>query len=230
LLSGLIVCGEDSSLNDELRKYLEQFDIDIAGVGDLVGEGTQHRIFHYQKDNIIKVPKPLPVIQPGQTAQGDTIKRDLATLKPYLGEYLIDTKVLVATNGSYIILQAALHEAHQLSYSNFTQVRDDLNHIVTANRKLAEDKCLSLDLLGNSGYWGCIRALFPGQKRCAFSNNLFVVLRGSGQFTIKIVDVNLIPSYLQCARSRITPRSIVDAGYYQVQRFLLKHNFNVLPV
>jgi hypothetical protein len=213
-------------MNDYITQYLAQFDIDSDALGEMVDEGTQHYIYSYRTGQVIKIPKNSLTVSAMGRMQAEDIMRDLEILKQYLPEYLVNTQVLCADNGCYVVTQQILKDTRPLTRANLSFVRDDFVHIVETNKRIVRDHCLTLDLLGSAGFWRCLSASVLRQRNRAASSNLFVVKR-NGNWTIKIVDCNLTQPYMQCSKSVSALRLVVDSAYYQMVRYLIRDNFRV---
>jgi hypothetical protein len=213
-------------MNDYITNYLAQFDIDHTALGEVASEGTQHYICHYQKNKVIKIPKKSLAVKALGGLQAQDILRDLNILNQYLPEYVADTRVLCADNGCYVMIQEVLQNSRFLTWANMPVVRDDFMRIIEGNKQIIRDHCLTLDLLGNIGYWRCVAASVLRRKKLAAICNLLLV-KQDGDWTIKIVDINLTPPYLRCAKGISALRLVVDSGYYQMVRLLIKDNFGV---
>jgi hypothetical protein len=213
-------------MNDYITSYLEQFDIDHAALGGLVDEGTQHYIYYYRANQVIKIPKNTLAVSAMGRMQAEDIMRDLEILKQYLPEYLVNTTVLCAENGCYLVLQEILKDAHLLTCANMPLVRDDFVRIVEANKQIVSEHCLTLDLLGSAGFWRCTATSLLRRRQLASINNLLVVEQDGG-WTLKIVDFNLTQPYMRCSRGVGALRLVVDSAYFQTVRFLIRDNFEV---
>lgn len=209
-----------------IAAYLAQFNIDPGTLGDLAGQGTQHYIYAYPQDRIIKIPKKSLLVSAYGGLSAAAIKRDVDILKRYLPDYVVDTAVLYGDNGSYVVIQDRLHNPEFITSVNFPLIRHDFERIVESDRRMIRDHCLTLDLLGNIGWWRCLAASLLRQKNRAFMNNLLLT-RHNGQCAVKIVDINLIHPYRHCARGIGLLRSVIDMLYFQISRFLIRDNFGV---
>ncbi len=213
-------------MNDYIASYLAQFDIDHSALGDLADEGTQHYIYYYQANQVIKIPKNSLAVSVLGRMQGQDILRDWDILRQYLPQYLVNTRVLCAENGCYIVVQEVLKDARPLTCANLPLVRDDFARIVEANQQIIRDHCLTLDLLGSAGFWRCMAASLLRRRALASINNLLVVQQ-NGEWTIKIVDFNLIQPSLRCSKGVSALRVVVDSAYSQMARFLVRDNFGI---
>ena len=212
-------------MNDYITNYLAQFDIDHSALGDVASEGTQHYICYYQANKVIKIPKNSLVITALGRIQSEDILRDLEILNQYLPEYVVNTRVLCADNGCYVMIQEVVQNSRFLTWANLPVVRDDFLRIIESNKQIVRDYCLTLDLLGNLGFWRCFTASLLRRKKLAAINNLLVV-KHDGDWTIRIVDINLTQPHLRCARGVGALRLIVDSLYFQMARLLIKDNFD----
>jgi hypothetical protein len=141
-------------------------------------------------------------------------------------EYLVNTEVLCADNGCYVVIQDVLRDPEYITYGNFPLIKDDFEKIVEANRRIIHDHCLTLDLLGNIGSRRCMIASVLRRKQLAFMNNLLMVRQGD-HYTLKVVDINLIPTHHRCNNGIGKLRAVVDSMYYQLSRFLIRDNFGI---
>jgi hypothetical protein len=213
-------------MDNYVSEYLAQFDLDYAAVGDMAGQGTQHYIFHYLPNKVIKIPRNSFMLTALGRMDSTQVLRDLEILNQYMPEYVVDTEILCARNGHYAVIQEVLEDAEHLTYATFPLVKDDFVRVVEANQRIVRDHCLTLDLLGNTGYWGCLVATLLRKKKLAFSNNLLTVKQGE-RHTIKIVDTNLMCPFVRCSRGIGALRALVDARYFGLSRFLIRDNFGV---
>lgn len=212
--------------NGYITKYLSQFKIDPSTLGGLAGQGTQHYIYTYQKNKIIKIPKTSLIISAFGGITSNAIRRDIGILQQYMPEYLVHTEVLCADNGCYLVIQDVLRDPEYITCDNFPLVKDDFEKIVEANQRIVRDHCLTLDLLGNVGSRQCIMASLLRRKQLAFMNNLLMV-RQDGRYTLKVVDINLIPTHYRCSKGIGMLRAVFDSLYYHLSRFLIRDNFGV---
>jgi hypothetical protein len=210
-------------MNPTTWEHLVQFDIDPDAVGKILAQGTQHDIYAYQHDKVLKIPKLSTMHSVLGKVDPSTILQHLEILKSYIPEYVMNTQVLTTESGLYLILQELLSNASPFTYSRFPLVRDHIATIVDANRQIVQDHGLTLDFLGNSGYWGCVTAALSRRKTFAFSNNLLITQEANGRYRLCVVDINLGYTWLRTRGS--TPltflHSVGDSVYYQVQRLLI---------
>ncbi|MCC7452016.1 MAG: hypothetical protein IT324_31715 [Anaerolineae bacterium] len=213
-------------LDGYITRYLAQFKIDPSTLGGLAGQGTQHYIYAYQKNKIIKIPKTSLMIAAFGKMTSDDVRRDIGLLQRYMPEYLVNTEVLCADNGCYVVIQDILRGPAYIAYDNFPLIKDDFEKIVEANQCMVRDHCLTLDLLGNIGSRRCMLASLLRRKQLAFMNNLLIVRQGES-YTLKVVDINLIPTHYRCNNGIGKLRALIDSLYYQLSRFLIRDNFGV---
>ncbi len=214
-------------VNGYITKYLAQFKIDPEALGDLAGQGTQHYIYAYQKNKVIKIPKNSLILSAFGGITSDQVQRDINILKTYVPEYLVNTEVICADNGCYVVIQEVLREPQYITYQNLPLIKDDFSRIAEANRRIVRDHCLTLDLLGNVGSRRCMLGSLLRRKQLALTNNLLMVRQG-GRYAIKIVDINLIPAHWQCVEGVAPLRGMIDAIYYGMSRFLIRDNFGIV--
>ncbi len=213
-------------MDSYVSNYLTNFDIDPSGVGELVGQGTQHYIYGYQGNQVLKIPKNSVVTALFGGMQSTDIQRDIEILKQYMPGYMPETQVLHAPHGLYVVVQEVVKDARDLTYANFPLVKVDFVRIIEANQQIVRDHCLTLDLLGHTGYWHCLAAFVLRRKNLALIDNLKVVER-QGRYTIKIVDPNLLAARIWCAGGVRMLRAIADSLYYQMVRILIRGDFGV---
>src|SRR4051794_32006299 len=190
-------------MDDYIVQYLTQFEIDRADLGRLAGQGTQHYIYHYQPGKVLKIPKRTLFSRVFGPLKAEDVQRDADILKTYMSDYIAKTEVICADNGCYVVVQEVLTDYKPLTYARLGRVREHFARIVEANNRIATDHCLALDLLGNKGYWRCVMASLMKKPFWAASNNLFVT-KENGEYTIKIVDLNLSNAYMGCGKPSLT--------------------------
>jgi len=208
-----------------VRRYVADFDIDADGVGQLVAEGKQHYTYRYDDDKVIKIPKQSVYMAAyGRFTYRDIIA-ELAILKEFLGDFIVDTQVFRSGNhNGYVIMQDFLREFEFVTSTNFTLVEHDFIQVVEANRTIIQAYGLSLDLLGNKGLQRTFAASIFRKRELALMNNVLVIQR-EGTYTVRIVDLNLI----QLGRCKDTSlfRRLVDQWCFKLSRCLLKDNFRL---
>ncbi len=208
-----------------VRRYVANFEIDAAAVGQLVAEGKQHYTYRYQDDKVIKIPKQSVYMAAyGRFTYRDIIA-ELAILEEFLGDFIVDTQIFrTQAHDGYIIMQDFLHEFEFVTWTNFALVEHDFIQVVEANRAIIHAYGLSLDLLGNKGLQHSCAASIFRKRELALMNNLLVI-KTEGTYTVRIVDFNLI----QLGRCKEVSlfRRLVDRYCFELSRYLLKDNFNI---
>src|SRR5258706_1709780 len=120
-------------MDNYVSDYLSQFDVDRAAVGDMAGQGTQHYIFHYRSNKVIKIPKNSLALAALGRMNSAQVLRDLEILNHYLPDYVVNTEVLCAPNGRYAVIQEVLEDAENVTYANFPLVKDGFVQVLESN-------------------------------------------------------------------------------------------------
>jgi hypothetical protein len=212
-------------LDPYIARYVDTFDIDMPAIGRIIAAGRQHFVCAYQSNRVIKVPQNSLYMNIYGPSDYHAIERELDILNTFFAEFMPQTHVLGSSrHKGYVIVQERLNDFEFITQTNFASIQEQFKRMVNINRHIVREHRASLDFFGNLGLQRTLRASLRRKPDGALMNNL-VVVRQTGQPSIKIVDTNL--SELALGKD-ITPfRWAVDSLVFQTTRFLLRDNFRI---
>jgi hypothetical protein len=133
---------------------------DPSKIGRLISGRSQHTVYAYNETEVIKFDR-FDYLLGARMSQIE--ERDVAILKKYFGEYLLDTRLMRAPDGSRKALVQPRIDGHYLCASDFENAvtRSDFIGMMHARDMLIADGFTDLDLLGSSGLFSrCMSNVF----------------------------------------------------------------------
>jgi len=173
-----------------LLKFVASCSLNPDLVGEKLGEGGQHRIYHYGGDKVLKVLKfdYLGVIFGFHNI--DDIQKEADIIKEYFPDSLLHIVVFRSKKfPHYCILQDKLENYDHLNKDHLKESLDDLKDILDKNHTMIKTKGCALDLFGRKGLIESYSNRFLGKKDFLVFYNLVWI---HNERDIRIIDTNLL--------------------------------------
>jgi hypothetical protein len=213
---------------EDAVRYLADFDLDPALLGESISAGRQHTIFVYDRTQVVKVPNKTLYMAMYGAFHYEVVKRDVDLLAHYVPQFLAPTHVLHSLHNAedYVIMQKYLPTARFVTGDKFTLVRDQFAQMVSANQQMVRAHGLSIDFFGNHSFRQSLIALLTGRKQRALLNNILILEDGSTSRLV-ITDVNLSELRLKLDADFTLSRWLIDNGVYWSSRWMIRALFGL---
>lgn len=180
-------------------QYLQQFkDVNLGKVGKKIGHGREHRVYLYNQDKVIKIPRPLKdrVKTLFLLSTAEEKAKELNAIKEYFPQYWIDTSLINANDSpDYYLIQERLDNFEILRMENLQDVskknaeaktiKEQFLDLIQQNRKLFVEKHTSLDILGAEGFQTNLLTEIPPLS------NIVITHSEENGYQLKIIDPGL---------------------------------------
>jgi hypothetical protein len=123
---------------------------DIKKIGKLIAWGSEHIVYEYDSDKVLKYSILHYIIGAKALARAE---REIMMCKKYLGEYVLDTEIGVSSNGRHVAhIQRRLF-GHPLMVRDVTneKVRENFKEMMERYDALVHVEGIHIDLMGSDG-------------------------------------------------------------------------------
>lgn len=178
-------------------QYLERFpSLDVTLVGEYVGAGAQHVVRRYSADKVVKYPRAKTwrdlfsaLVSPSITPTVGQMERDIELCTKAFGNAVVEPRLEVdRTGNAYALVQPhlAIGDLEPRHLADVA-VREELDQLIDANRRLILDHKLWFDFMG----WNAGKIL---QFRPHLDNVSRRLDRESDEPQLAILDCSLFPT------------------------------------
>ncbi len=133
---------------------------DPSKIGILISGRSQHTVYAYGESEVIKFDRFDYLMG---TVMSRIEEQDVAVLKKYFGDYLLDTRMVRSPDGSRTALVQPRLDGRFLCAKDFKSdiTRSDFRAMMASRAKFMADGYTDLDLLGSSGIlFRCLSNVF----------------------------------------------------------------------
>lgn len=195
--------------------------IRVDAISEQIGEGINHLVFKYKKNQVIKIPKKKG---PLTYSTSQLLRNDLKLLNSYFPHLAVTTEVVDSDTGTeYCLIQDFFVNGKEISSDSINDVRFELEKILAQNKKLYTETGHSLDLFGSAGFKKSLLGLvIPGIK--PHLSNLLMKKSGD-TYKVYLVDIELLRLRVSAQEWSSVPLWLQSWVSFYLTSFLLKFFF-----